>query len=41
MSGVRRFSPLLLVAAVVALVAAMRRNADPTHEKTWKPVEPS
>lgn len=39
--SVKRFSPLLLAAAIVALIAVVRRSEDPLPEKVWTPVEPS
>lgn len=38
----KRYSPLILIVAAIALIAALRKaDSDSLPEETWTPVEPS
>lgn len=38
---VKRFSPLVVIVAVIAVMAALRKTDDSAQQHAWKPVDPS
>ena len=38
---VKRFSPLFVIIAVIAVIAALRKTDNPGQQQAWKPVDPS
>lgn len=38
---VKRFSPLVILVAVLAVIAALRKTHNSAQQQAWKPVDPS